>query len=586
MSYVKRMKSLVEITKIVTESDNFFEIKDIIVSNMLEAVQPTKACVNLFYDAKFNYAHLVCSSTLFYIPKIFPKNEEFGTKIDFDLYPEYIHEAVRKKENIIVEDVRKDPRAVVELSLAENEGYVGRAVFPFVINDKCVGFMTCYLMQDDVLDSDSIDFISQVASLMALSISITNKNKGIQDLITKLRNSITNINKASRRLYSSKDMFYYLKKMSAVLSETTDSLYSMINIYKISENGDIVGQKLSICQKYSRLDDLNSMMKPIIASHKMSEFMNNLNIEFINGEKINNCIYYKQFIDSDTMMIILCVGNKVYNYDDKSTISIMAKQMANSLQNFENESNVEKHKGIENGLTMLKRQQQLIMENVTIKRFNDKEIFYHVSPSNDVGGDFYHSKDVGEKIVFIVADVMGHGIVANYMVALIKGAFDILTHKTFSAQELLTKLNCRLFEEFDHMGAFATVLVGFIDKKNMKLEMANAGHYYPIILDKDKNIVEFDFDNREIPVGIMEDTVYTEYELNLADMSMMCIFTDGIIELKNEKDEEYGSERLKNFLKENVNLDKDQIINNIKKEIDMFSQDVESRDDILVTFIK
>lgn len=586
MSYVKRMKHLVEITKIVTESDDFFEIKDIIVNNMLEVVQPTKACVNLFYDNNLNYAHLVCSSTLSYIPKIFPKNEENGTRIDFELYPKYIHEAVLEKKNIIVSDIMTDPRAKDEISLAMNEGYVGRAVFPFVINDKVVGFMTCYLKKDDVLDGDSIDFISQIASLMALSISITNKNKGIHDLINKLRNSISNINKASRKLYSSKDMFYYLKKMSAVLTETTDSMYSMINIYNLSEQGDIVGQKLSICQKYSRLNDMNNVMRPILSSHRMASSSSDLNIEFENGEKISSYVYYKQIIDSESMMIILCVGDKIYNEDDKNTISIMAKQIGSSLANFENESNIEKHRDLENDLSMLKRQQKLIMENVTAKEFNDKKIFYYVDPSKDVGGDFYHAKDIGDKIVFIVADVMGHGMVANYMVALIKGAFDILTHKTFSAKELITKLNSRLFDEFDHMGAFATVLVGFIDKVSMKLEIANAGHYYPIILDKENNIMEIDFDNRDIPVGIIEDTQYSEYELNLGDMSIMCLFTDGIIELKNDNNEEYGSERLKEFLKRNAGFDKDQIIANIKKEINNFSHDMESRDDILLTFIK
>lgn len=46
--YMKRMKNLVEISKLVTQSQDFFKIKDIIVSKMLDVVHPAKACVNIF----------------------------------------------------------------------------------------------------------------------------------------------------------------------------------------------------------------------------------------------------------------------------------------------------------------------------------------------------------------------------------------------------------------------------------------------------------------------------------------------------------------------------------------------------------
>ena len=78
------MKNLVDISVMVTQSTNFFEIKDKIVDKMLEVIQPTKACVNLFYNNDFENAYLVCSATLDYIPKAFPQNSKIGTKLNFD----------------------------------------------------------------------------------------------------------------------------------------------------------------------------------------------------------------------------------------------------------------------------------------------------------------------------------------------------------------------------------------------------------------------------------------------------------------------------------------------------------------------
>ena len=59
----KLMKNLVDISVMVTQSTNFFEIKDKIVDKMLEVIEPTKACINLFYNNDFEYAYLVCSAT-------------------------------------------------------------------------------------------------------------------------------------------------------------------------------------------------------------------------------------------------------------------------------------------------------------------------------------------------------------------------------------------------------------------------------------------------------------------------------------------------------------------------------------------
>ena len=122
--YRKLMKNLVDISAMVTQSTNFFAIKDQIVDKMLEVVEPTKACINLFYDNDFEHAYLVCSATLDYIPKVFPPNQKIGTKLNFKKsYPKYIHEAVEQKKIIYIEDIFENPKAVDERELAKLQCY-------------------------------------------------------------------------------------------------------------------------------------------------------------------------------------------------------------------------------------------------------------------------------------------------------------------------------------------------------------------------------------------------------------------------------------------------------------------------------
>ena len=118
----KKMKNLVEISSLVAESTNFFDIKDKIIEKMLEVVFPRKACANLFYNNDYKHAYLVCSNSLEYIRQTFKSNDNRGVKFDFYRdYPDYIHEAVENKKIIYIKNVFEDERATKERNLASKE---------------------------------------------------------------------------------------------------------------------------------------------------------------------------------------------------------------------------------------------------------------------------------------------------------------------------------------------------------------------------------------------------------------------------------------------------------------------------------
>ena len=228
-----KMKNLVEISSLVAESTNFFEIKDKIIEKMLEVVFPRKACVNLFYNNDYKHAYLVCSNSLEYIKETFVPQDVKGVKFDFyEDYPDYIHESVEDKKTIYIKNVFKDERAEKERDLATHEHYMGRIVFPLIYNKKVVGFMTCFLGEGDILKDEDIDFISSIASLIALSIEITEKNSQKNFVIDKLRNALELISEATRKLYQNKNIDEFLVHLSDIAKKTTNSEDSVILIDK------------------------------------------------------------------------------------------------------------------------------------------------------------------------------------------------------------------------------------------------------------------------------------------------------------------------------------------------------------------
>lgn len=567
----ERLRCVVEISALVTQSNNFFEIKDKIIEKMLEVVHPTKACVNLFYKNNYKHAYLVCSETLDYISELYPMEYPRGVKIDFNEYPIYVREAVRERKIIYIENVFEDERAEAERELAKEEGYIGRIVFPLMINEKVIGFMTCFLTEEDSLDND-IDFISSVASLISLSIEVTTKNNDIQMLINKLRGAIASINEATKKLYLNKDITSFLDHLSKQACNITKSKEALI----IIDDEENKRQQFSSYSTNSEKNiDIYSILNEIVKCDSIGKFNNELGY-----------IYYKLKQKEKVVGYIICINSEKYTNDDLRILSVLVKQVSVAMQLYEYNQNEVKHQVLENELNLLSKQQKLIMNKGNKELSNNKELYYYHQPSRVVGGDFYHAiKKDKDKIVTILADVMGHGMVSNYVVAMIKGAFKVLAKQFETPSEIMNNLNKFLFDEFDEMGVFTTCIISVIDSKNNTMTLSNAGHYYPIGVKKDKssNFIQC---VKGIPIGILEDAKYSEVEVDISDYRLISMYTDGILEINNENKEEFGVDRLKNFLTKNADLNKLELITSLKSELWNFSKKSNFQDDILIVTLK
>lgn len=577
-----KMTNLVEISSMVASSTNFFEIKDDIIDKMLQVVHPTKACVNLFYDNDYNHAYLVCSNTLSYIKDTFKPIDKIGTKLDFyEEYPDYIHEAVEDKKVIYVDNLFEDPRAEREVQLATLEGYRGRIVFPIILNKDVVGFMTCFLTEEDELKKEDIDFISSVASLIALSLEITEKNKEKGLIINKLRKSLELISDATRKLYLTKNIKEFLIDLLDLAQKITNS-----------ESADIIfDEKNNMFNSYSNLYDKKVDIQPILDNLLSTEvdgdYINDKENVNSTNQYINSYIYYKLTNEDKDIGVIICTNGKKYTDDDLSILSILSRQVTVAMQLFEySEQNV-KHKLIAKELNILNKQQKLIMNESKMECNKEKELEFYHKPATVVGGDFYYAYRIDEdRVAYIVADVMGHGIVANYMVAMIKGAFKTLCHQYKTPGEIATYLNKILYDEFDKMGVFATCLISVFSVKENILSVSNSGHYSPIFIDINGEIVDNINCKKGIPIGVLPEGVYHSNTFSIKDFSMIFMFTDGVLEIKNANKEEYGLERLRLFVKNNYRYNKDTIIENLKRDIEEFSGSDNYDDDILIVMLK
>lgn len=150
----------------------------------------------------------------------------------------------------------------------------------------------------------------------------------------------------------------------------------------------------------------------------------------------------------------------------------------------------------------------------------------------------------------------------------------------------MTNLNKMLYDEFDKMGVFTTCLISVFNTKDNTISVSNAGHYSPIIINND-GLIKRDLNCvKGIPIGILEESEYTSNVFNVTECPMICMFTDGVLEIKNKEKEEYGIGRLEEFLRKNYSNSQENIIENIKTELKEFASTDSYDDDIMIVMLK
>ncbi len=583
-----KLNTIVEISQLVTSSKSFYTIKDKVVEMMLNVIPPKKACVNIFDRDEDKYAYLVCKDTLEYIPKLFEKNlTPQGLKIHLDRYPPYIKKAVETKKPIYIKSLKDDPRSVGEVEIAIKEGYIGRAVFPLISSNIVVGFMTCFLQETEELISTDIDFIDSVALLLGLSMEITRYNGDIDRIVKKLREAISYIAKATDELYKNKGIDSFLTMISEQVCKLTGSEASLI----VVEDHDI---RINTMAKFGKIEDFSHILEFVLKTEntqKDVKLFSRKNLpKHLLKMGITSLIFEPLIKENKHIGHLIAINSKKYYNDDLKILGIYGSQIVLSLIMYINSRRIFDNKLMERDLEIVGKQQELIMSDKHMRLEGCVGIDYYYSPSRQIGGDFCKlvRLDDNRAMVFI-ADVMGHGILSNYFVAMMKGVFKTLLSEKLSPSEILSRMNEILFNDLDALNLFITARVMYLDfNKNIAIS-SNAGHLFPMAFSKepDDTYTYILMQNDEgLPLGVLIDAEYEEYTYDISDVEMIALYTDGIIEAGNIDEIEYGTDGLSNFLISNIKKSGEEICYMIEEEMHRFTGTQYMEDDVMLVIVK
>lgn len=206
-------------------------------------------------------------------------------------------------------------------------------------------------------------------------------------------------------------------------------------------------------------------------------------------------------------------------------------------------------------------------------------------PAKKVGGDYYDFIPLSEnKLGILIADVAGKGIPAALLVSIVRSAFRMEAKRVgTNVEELMYTTNnavCR--DTVNNM--FITVFYLILDVDSGEIIYSNAGHCYPLIVRREGEVERLKGGGSIF--GMFENSTYKSETLILKEDDILILYTDGVIDCKNEKDESYSIKRLMNKVQENIDLSAEEIKKSVYEDVRKFAHMGELFDDFTLMVIK
>jgi sigma-B regulation protein RsbU (phosphoserine phosphatase) len=135
----------------------------------------------------------------------------------------------------------------------------------------------------------------------------------------------------------------------------------------------------------------------------------------------------------------------------------------------------------------------------------------------------------------------------------------------------------------------ATAFYGVVDVAHGELRFANAGHPSPYRMNRSENTVEplKHYDPRHGPaLGVFERAVYPACRVPMDVGDRLVMFTDGIYEVTDARDEEFGPERLLAYVRRKQSLPMEKLFDALLQESQNFSALREFNDDVCLAGVE
>lgn len=220
--------------------------------------------------------------------------------------------------------------------------------------------------------------------------------------------------------------------------------------------------------------------------------------------------------------------------------------------------------------------------------YDDLEVNSFAATALEVGGDYVDIIHTEKGTYIIIADVSGKGMSAALYMVRIQALVHLLINKLHPGpKDLFLELN-NYIKSNKRDKTFITGCAAFFPKGENYFTFARAGHNNPIVYNKEKDAT-FKINTAGFALGMTSTPALRknmkESRFKFEKGDSLLFYTDGLVEARNNRNEEYGFERLEGLFSIYGSLHSKTITKKIQSSVESFLGEEKPLDDITFTTI-
>lgn len=221
------------------------------------------------------------------------------------------------------------------------------------------------------------------------------------------------------------------------------------------------------------------------------------------------------------------------------------------------------------------------------------DIAFATRPANTVAGDYYDAflrtssgnpepqglaGNCDGRLLIVVADVAGKSVPAALLMATLQASLRTLAKLPISVLELVQRLNQYVCAQNLGGRRYITAFLAELEPGSGRMTFVNAGHNWPALRRASGQIERLQAGG--LPLGISSSACYEWSETKMGANDLLLVFTDGVIEAENDKEEEYGEDRMLGVVHGLFGRSANEALNRLMLSVDGFVGSARQHDDI------
>ncbi|RPI12442.1 MAG: GAF domain-containing protein [Ignavibacteriae bacterium] len=313
----------------------------------------------------------------------------------------------------------------------------------------------------------------------------------------------------------------------------------------------------------------------------------NVNEKEFEWARSNDISVTLPMISRGELIGVLNVGKKHnaedYTAEDLDILTQASNQAAIALQNMNLQSEYIHKKRMDKELEMARKIQKQLMPQ-EIPHVKGLELVGECRPCNEIAGDYFDiiNMDDGNTAI-VVADVSGKGAGAAMIMANLQASIRLGIHLSDKLNDFVSRVNDLIYKNTSPYEFITFFMAIWVPAERM-LYYVNAGHNPPVVVDKDNNVTQLHATG--LILGVLPDQKYEWRTAKVEENDVLLIYTDGLEEALNNRNEFFGQERIIETVIHSKNRSSAEISSALIYEVLRFCNGTPIHDDVTMIVAK